>query len=415
MVTGSLQERNGKYTVVLNTYENGKRKQKSIALGISVKGNKRKAQEMLEELKRQYSGDGFKNMVLKADSPLFADFLRDWLKITAPTIERTTYQSYEIMINARLDIFFRMLGVTLAEVEPSHIRALHDSIFKDGCNANTVIHYHAVVRKALQYAVKNEMIPKNPADMVDRPKVNKYTSDYYNEDEMAALFEETKQDSIAVVIQLAAYYGLRRSEVLGIRWSAIDFQRGTISINHKVTEGKIRGKMVLYAEDKLKTKSSFRTLPLIPEVRTLLQEAKDRQEYHRKLFKKSYDNTYYDYVCVDEIGKLFRPNYITDHFGLLLKRHDFRVIRFHDLRHSCASLLLAQGIPMKSIQEWLGHSTFATTADTYSHLDFSSKQESAKAISAAFSKHEEPMADVPEFEGSEEEQEQGMGMTMSIM
>lgn len=100
MVTGSLFERNGKYTTVLNTYENGKRKQKSIALGIPVKGNKRKALEMLEELKRQYNGEGIKNMFLKADSPLFADFLKDWLKITAPTIERTTYQSYESMIEA---------------------------------------------------------------------------------------------------------------------------------------------------------------------------------------------------------------------------------------------------------------------------------------------------------------------------
>ncbi|MCM1564708.1 MAG: tyrosine-type recombinase/integrase [Dehalobacter sp.] len=98
----------------------------------------------------------------------------------------------------------------------------------------------------------------------------------------------------------------------------------------------------------------------------------------RKLFKKSYDNTYTDYVCVDEMGKLFHPNYITRHFGYLLKRYQFRKIRFHDLHHSCASLFLTHGIPMKAIQEWLGHSTFATTADIYSHVDFSSKQESVK-------------------------------------
>ena len=410
MVKGSLQERNGKYTAVLNLYENGRRKQKSIALSIPIKGNKRKALEMLEELKRQYSGERIKDLQIKKDSPLFADFLKDWLKITALTIERTTFQSYESMINARLDGFFRMLGVTLAQVESSHIRALHDSIFKDGCNANTVIHYHAIVRKALQYAVKNELISKNPADMVDRPKMGKYVAEYYNEDELAALFEATQRDSMAVVIQLAAYYGLRRSEVLGIRWSAIDFQRGTISINHKVTEGKAEGQKVIYTEDKLKTKSSFRTLPLIPEVRALLLETKERQEYHRKLFKKSYDNTYSDYVCVDEMGKLFHPNYITGHFGYLLDRYQFRKIRFNDLRHSCASLLLAQGIPMKSIQEWLGHSTFATTADTYSHLDFSSKQESAKAISAVFGKQEEPIIDKPECE--EPEEEQGMSMSM---
>lgn len=336
-VTGSLFERNGRYTAVLNLYDkNGKRRQKSVALGIPVKGNKRKAQARLEELKKEYSAGIMEPETPQEESPLFADFLREWLKITAPTIERTTYQSYKGLIDARLDAFFRERGLRL--------------------------------------------------------------------EELAALFEATKEDSISVVIQLAAYYGLRRSEVLGIRWSAIDFEKGTLSINHKVTEGIVDGKVCLYTEDKLKTKSSFRTLPLIPPVRVLLEEQRARQQRYRKLFKKSYCTDYLDYVCTDEMGKLFRPNYITDHFKLLLKQHGLRHIRFHDLRHSCASLLLSQGIPMKQIQEWLGHSTFATTADIYSHLDFNSKLESADAITAAFAE-EKP---------AEEQEEDGFGMSLSM-
>ena len=405
-VTGSLFERNGKFTAMLSFYdEDGKRRQKSVALGIPVKGNKRKAQARLEELKREY---GFQEYAKpKEDSPLFADFLKDWLKITAPTIERTTYQSYENLISARLDPFFREKKLRLCDVEPKHIRELHQSIFNDGCNANTVIHYHAVVRKALQYAVKNEMISENAADKVDRPKKGKYLAGFYSKEELAALFEATKDDSMAVVIQLAAYYGLRRSEVLGIRWSAVDFERGTVSINHKVTETTVDGQHKLFTEDKLKTKSSFRTLPLIPAVRVLLEEQKEKQAQYRKLFRKSYCRDYEDYVCTDEMGKLFRPNYVTDHFNILLKRHGLRHIRFHDLRHSCASLLLSQGIPMKQIQDWLGHSTFATTADIYSHLDFNSKQESADAIAAAFAP---PEQDEPD----EAEQEPGFGMTMGM-
>ena len=405
-VTGSLFERNGKFTAMLYFYdESGKRRQKSVALGIPVKGNKRKAQARLEELKREFSLQ--EHTKPKEESPLFADFLKDWLKITAPTIERTTYQSYENLISARLDPFFREKKLRLCDVEPKHIRELHQSIFNDGCNANTVIHYHAVVRKVLQYAVKNEMISENAADKVDRPKKGKYLAGFYSKEELATLFEATKDDSMSVVIQLAAYYGLRRSEVLGIRWSAVDFERGTISINHKVTETTVDGKHKLYAEDKLKTKSSFRTLPLIPAVRVLLEEQKEKQAQYRKLFRKSYCRDYEDYVCTDEMGKLFRPNYVTDHFNILLKRHGLRHIRFHDLRHSCASLLLSQGIPMKQIQDWLGHSTFATTADIYSHLDFNSKQESADAIAAAFAPSEP--------DGSEEtEQTDGFGMTMGM-
>lgn len=388
-ITGSLQERNGKYTAVLNLYdETGKRKQKFIALGIPAKGNKRRTQAMLEELKREYSSGAEKIAAAKEESPLFADFLYDWLKITAPTIERTTYRSYKSMIDARLDEFFRSRNLRLCDVEPKHIRQLHQSIFADGYTANTVIHYHAVVRKALQYAVKNELISENAADKVDRPKKDKFLAGFYSKEELMRLFEATKDDSMAIVIQLAAYYGLRRSEVLGIRWSAIDFDHGTIFINHKVTESMEDGKYQLFTEDKLKTKSSFRTLPLIPVVRELLLKQKEKQSEYQALFKNSYCTDYLDYVCVDEMGKLFRPNYVTDHFKYLLQKHGLRHIRFHDLRHSCASLLLSQGIPMKQIQDWLGHSTFATTADIYSHLDFNSKQESAAAIASAFATEE---------------------------
>lgn len=368
-----------------------RKKQRSAGL---AKSDRRRGQVRLEKLRRQHSDDP----EAKTESPLFADFLRDWLKIISPTIERTTHYSYECLIDARLDPFFRERELRLDEIEPRHIRELHESIFKDGCTANTVIHYHALVRKALQYAVKNELILENAADKVDRPKKGKYLAGFYSKDELSLLFEITKGDSMSVVIQLAAYYGLRRSEVLGIRWSAIDFRRGSISINHKVTESKEPGIHRLYTEDKLKTKSSFRTLPLIPAMRELLLAHRKKQAYYRSKYKDSYCTDYLGYVCVDEKGHLFRPTYITDHFKLLLQRHGLRPIRFHDLRHSCATLLLSQGIPMKQIQDWLGHSTFSTTADIYSHLDYNSKLDSAAAIAAVFESEPEDLDDLEEYD-----------------
>ena len=124
-------------------------------------------------------------------------------------------------------------------------------------------------------------------------------------------------------------------------------------------------------------------------------------------YKKTHSQTLLP--MLDEMGKLFRPNYVTDHFKLLLQRNGLREIRFHDLRHSCASLLLSQGIAMKQIQDWLGHSTFATTADIYSHLDFNSKQESAAAIAHAF--EAEPAAEITD-EDVQEEATFGQGFTM---
>ena len=116
--------------------EDGKRRQKSIALGIPVKGNKRRAQARLEELKREYSTEELAAVRRREKSPLFADFLQNWLKLTAPTIERTTYESYEGMIKARLDGFFRSRKLRLCDIQPKHIRELHQYIFDDGCGAN---------------------------------------------------------------------------------------------------------------------------------------------------------------------------------------------------------------------------------------------------------------------------------------
>ena len=124
----------------------------------------------------------------------------------------------------------------------------------------------------------------------------------------------------------------------------------------------------------------MRTLPLIPAFKELLLEKREEQEEYRRLCGRSYDKRYLDYICVDEMGTLISPDYLTASFPKLLKKNNLRHIRYHDLRHSCASLLLANGVPMKQIQEWLGHSDIATTSNVYAHLDYNSKLMSADAM-----------------------------------
>ena len=142
----------------------------------------------------------------------------------------------------------------------------------------------------------------------------------------------------------------------------------------------IDGKKVLVQADRAKTKSSLRTLPLVPPIRDRLLMLKGQQDTYRRLCGKSYNREYLGYLCVDEIGNIIRPNYVSEQFPKLLEKNGLRHIRFHDLRHSCASLLLANGVPMKQIQEWLGHSDFSTTANIYAHLDYASKLSSAQAM-----------------------------------
>lgn len=137
----------------------------------------------------------------------------------------------------------------------------------------------------------------------------------------------------------------------------------------------------MYASDTLKTQASRRTLPLLPEIEEALKIKKAQIEENKKLYGKCYNQKYLDYVCVNDMGDLILPDFVTHHFSKVLKKNNLRHIRFHDLRHSCASLLVANKVPMKNVQEWLGHANFSTTADVYSHLDFSSKLESAQVIS----------------------------------
>ena len=171
--------------------------------------------------------------------------------------------------------------------------------------------------------------------------------------------------------------------MLGLRWDAVDLDAGTLTIRHIVTNASIEGKHVLVQADRAKTKSSLRTLPLVDTFARRLWELKAQQEYNEKLCGNCYNQKYKGYLFVNEMGDLILPNSVTDGFARLLAENGLRKIRFHDLRHSCASLLLKQDVPMKQIQEWLSHSDISTTANIYAHLDAQSKLLSAETMEQA--------------------------------
>ena len=332
MITGSLQIKKDYYYAVLNLKENGKRKVKWIATGLPVRGNKRNADAMLHNFIDEYSKLDSAGVCVSSDV-LFADYVKCWLDEQRHNLATATINSYSTIINGRIDKWFRPLGVTLRNISASQIEAFYRSILDDNCTANTVIRHHAIIRKCLQSAMKKDLILKNPADKVDRPKKNSYTASHYSKEEMLTLFVAIQGDPLELPVTIAAYYGLRRSEVLGMRWSAINFEKKTVAVNHKVIEANVDGKFVPVGEDVLKTKSSHRTLPLIPAVEKALLEQKEKQNIYRRLFKKAYCSDFPDYVCTDELGCLLRPNYVTEHFTWLLKKYDLKHIRFHDLRH----------------------------------------------------------------------------------
>ena len=207
-----------------------------------------------------------------------------------------------------------------------------------------------------------------------------YFVQVYKAEELEQLFTAIQGDPAEFGVIMAAFYGLRRSEIVGLKWDAIDFENKTISIQHTVVSAKVNGTVTEIARYKTKTKSSCRTLPLIPACEQMLNKMKKEQEQNRKVCGKSYCTDYLDYIYVDPMGKRIRPDFLSQHFPDFLVAHQMKRIRFHDLRHSCASLLYANGVSLKEIQEWLGHSDISTTSNIYTHLDFSSKVSSANAI-----------------------------------
>ena len=382
MIAGHLQEKKGYYYAVLS-YKSAdkKRKTKWIATGLPVKGNKKKAEAFLMEQRRIFAILAFEKPAHGNSSELFADYLQRWLHIAKSTIALTTYASYSGLLRSPIDPWFRKRKITLAGLTARDIQEFYTAQ-GERVKANTVIHYHAVIHRALKYAVKTDLIPSNPADKVDRPRKNAFTASFYSEDEFARLFRAVEGSLIEVPVKLSAFYGLRRSEVLGLKWDAIDFDRNTISIRHTVTSCTVDGRYTIVAADTTKTKSSRRTLPLVAPVRELLLNLRERQAENRKLCGKSYCKEDDGYICLNEMGQRILPSYLSSHFGRTLEKNGLRHIRFHDLRHSCATLLLAHHISLKQIQEWLGHSDFSTTANIYAHLNAASKTESAETMAS---------------------------------
>ena len=356
---------------------NGKRHRPWISTGLPEKGNKRKAETELIRIRGTYEPPT-EVEELNSDMP-FADYLLQWLDIVKVRVKIATYASYEGMVKSVIEPYFRKKGYTLRGLEARHIQQFYSEKLKT-VKPNSVIHYHAVIHQALKYAMKTDLVPQNVAMKVDHPKKNDFQPVFLDASKLQHLFEVIKGKKLELPVLVTAFYGLRRGEVLGLKWDAIDFERGTLTIKRTVTSIQVDGKTKIIEQNSAKTKSSMRTLPLVGSFAEYFREVKAAQELNKQVCGNCYNYEYDGYVFVDELGERMNPNYLTQQFPAFIQRHGMKKMRFHDLRHSCASLLLANGVPLKQIQDWLGHSDFSTTANIYAHLDYSSKLSSAQAM-----------------------------------
>ncbi len=376
-MTGSLQIKNDKYYVVLSYQEGGKRKRPWIATGLSTKGNKRKAEQMLRDAISQYQ----KKLGMVQSDALFSDYVRYWLTLAQRKVDPVTYQSYALVTNTHLLPYFDAMGLELTAVNRPILQAYIDEKSlsgrkdnKGGLSPATLRLHKNVLHQTLEEAVKAGILQSNPCQHLTLPKTERFNASYYTAQQLQTLFDAIAHDPLYPLVKITALYGLRRSEVLGIKWDSIDWDAETLTIGHTVSKV-----TAVVEKDKTKNASSFRSFPLVPEARAIFQTAQKREQENRRLFGKAYIEN--DYVFKWDDGHMFLPDYITRHFSKLLKDNNLPHIRFHELRHSCASLLINQGFHLKDVQEWMGHSDIKMTANIYGHLDVERKQSMASQLS----------------------------------
>ncbi len=380
-MTGSLQIKNDKYYIVINSIDaNGKRKQKWIATGLLTKGNKKKAEKLLRETLREYEKTG---NLFNADIQ-FSDYVKSWLVSIKNQVDVITYQGYETIAKSQIIPYFENKKVKLdkvnVEVLQEYINIKSESgklNGKGGLSPKTMNTHKLILNLVLKEALKNDLISKNPCEFLRLPKHQRKATEFYTINQLNALFNAIKEEDLYSLIYITVIYGLRKSEALGLKWDSIDFENGLVTIKHTVVKCNI-----VVEKDTTKTSSSYRSYPLTNDVKVIFLRLKEQEDENRKLFGKEYIEN--DYVFKWADGHTYAPDFVSRKFSKLLKMYNLPLIRFHDLRHSCASLLIANGFSLKDIQEWLGHADFRTTANIYAHLDTERKQNIAESMSATF-------------------------------
>ena len=205
-------------------------------------------------------------------------------------------------------------------------------ISKKEKKGSTVVHYHINIHKALEEAVSNELIQKNVAHRM-RPTTEKFVGSFYLADEAMELIKAAEGTRLELAVIFGLFYGLRRSEIVGLKGQNFDLDNDVFTVAHTVTTLKQNGKTIQHAKDKAKNQSSMRSLSLIPFVKEKLRVIRAQQKEDRVAFGNCYITQYQSYIYVNEIGELIRPDYISEEFPKLLKKNGLRHIRFHDTRH----------------------------------------------------------------------------------
>ena len=304
-------------------------------------------------------------------------YLEQWLEqVHRPTLRLSTYDSYRTIIHKHL---IPCLGhIQLQRLTPQHVQAFYADKLKGGLSLNRVRKVHSVLRVALANAVKWNLVARNVCDVVTRPALQRYEATPLTQEQAKCLLQAVRNHKLEALLTVALVTGMRRGELLGLHWQDIDMKMGSIQIRRSVSRVAKLG----LQESEPKTAKSRRRIILPAFALEVLQRHYTRQQEVRTKAGTQWIER--DIVFCNRYGDYREPANLQRDFKRLLTEAELPNIRFHDLRHSAATLLLGMGVNPKIVQELLGHSTISMTMDIYSHVLPSMQQEVVKKFDELF-------------------------------
>lgn len=370
-----LKKRGDTWTYVVDVGRDpltGKRKRKSKS-GFKTKGECRTAASLiLAELEK---GTYFEIIDIT-----FEDYMKRYFKSIEKQVKPKTYGLYEYINRVHLIPNFGKMK--LSKIKPLHIQEFYNKSLEKLSNI-TVRHFHNVLNMAFNQAIRWQIINFNPCNSVDRPKIKKKQLNIWTTEQVQLCLNRIKQLSIYLPTLLAVSTGMREAEICGLTWNDIDMDNKIIYVKNQLQ--KENKKLVL---TELKTYSSKRNISISDSIISILNSINDKQEENRTYFGDNYNEN--NYVVCKNNGDPYAPDYISRNFARTLRDYkiaeqlNIPIIRFHDLRHTHATILLRLGTNPKIVAERLGHSTISMTLDTYSHVLPSLQKEAATKLNDIF-------------------------------
>ena len=369
------------YSIVLDLGRDpstGKRRQQWV----TVKGTKKEAERKLADLQHELNNGLF----VKPSKLTVGDFLQRWLNDYVYThVRAATAEGYRIIVDCHL--IPNLGAVVLSELKPSHLQGYYAKALKEGRRdgrgglaACTVGHHHTVLKEALSHAIKWELIHRNVGDVVTPPRAAEREMNALDSSGLEQILEAARGTMYFPLIHLATFTGMRRSELLGLRWKDVDLQRGTVSIS-QILHCLGGGRIVIEAP---KTPKSKRLIGLSPDAIFALRSYREMVEADMEVLDIPLAGERLVFSKTD--GSPLLPNTVTHAFGKMTRRAGMKGITLHSLRHSHASVMLQEGVSPRTVADRLGHSNVVITLGTYSHLTPGVKEEAAMKFEEALHK-----------------------------